>query len=432
MADIVDKGYARKVPVDLQASSSMNWYIPHDGIYHPHKPSKIHFVFDCSAKYQGKLLNDLLLNGPDLTNNLFGVLMRFRQERVALMADIESMFHQVKVSEADCSYLRFLWWPDGNLESNLEEYQMVVHLFGAASSPSCSNFALRKTAEDNSQHFPEAVVSTVKNNFYVDDCLKALRSLLSKGRFKLTKWISTSPRVLETIPVAERAKEVKTLDLSKDDLPVERALGVKWCVETDTFGFKVDIKFKPPTRRGILSLVSSVYDPLGLAAPFMLPAKRLLQDLCRVKLDWDDPIPQEHKVRWERWMADLPKLSQFSVDHCVKPAGFDFISSSQLHHFSDASQAGFASVSYLRLVNGQGAVHCSFLCAKSHVAPLKTFTIPRLELSAAAVSVKQEKVLKRELKIPISSQSVFWTDSTAVLRYEEIPHLCSQSYRSYS
>ena len=258
MADIVDKGYTCKVPVDLQASSSMKWYIPHHGIYHPHKPDKIRVVFDCSAKYQGKSLNDLLLNSPNLTNNLFGVLTRFRQERVALMADIESMFYQVKVSKADCSYLCFLWWPNGNLESNLEEYQMVVYLFSAAS---CSNFALRKTAEDNSQHFPEAVVSTVKNNFYGGDCLKALpsveeashhasdlRSLLSKGGFRPTKWISTSQRVLETIPVAKRAKEVKTLDLSKDDLPVERAFGVKWCMETDTSGFKVDIKFNPPTR----------------------------------------------------------------------------------------------------------------------------------------------------------------------------------------
>ena len=81
------------------------------------------------------------------------------------MADIESMFYQVRVSEVDCSYLCFLWWPDGNLESNLEEYQMVVHLFGAALSPSCSNFALRKTAENNSQYFPEAVVSTVEKTF---------------------------------------------------------------------------------------------------------------------------------------------------------------------------------------------------------------------------------------------------------------------------
>jgi len=150
------------------------------------------------------------------------------------------------------------------MESDLEEYQMVVHLLGAASSPSCLNFALRKTAKDNSQYFPEAVVSTVKNNFYVEDCLKALPSveeasrhasdlwsLLSKGGFRLTKWISSSRRVLETIPESECAKEVKTLDLSKDDLPVERALSIKWCVETDTFGFRVDIKFKPPTRRSI-------------------------------------------------------------------------------------------------------------------------------------------------------------------------------------
>lgn len=146
MADIIDK-------VDLQESSSLKWYIPHHGIYHPHKPGKLRVVFDCSAKYQGKSLNDLLIKGPDLTNNLVGVLTSFRQERIALMADIESMFCQVRVTEADCSYLRFLWWLNGNLEGDLEDYQMVEH-FGAASSPSCSNFALRKTAEDKSQYFP--------------------------------------------------------------------------------------------------------------------------------------------------------------------------------------------------------------------------------------------------------------------------------------
>ena len=108
MADIISKGYAHKVPVDLQESSSVKWYIPHHGIYHLHKPEKIRVVFDCSAKYQGKSLNDLLLNGPDLTNTLFGVLLRFRQERIALMADNESMFYQVRVADADCTYHRFL------------------------------------------------------------------------------------------------------------------------------------------------------------------------------------------------------------------------------------------------------------------------------------------------------------------------------------
>ena len=189
----------------------------------------------------------------------------------------------------------------------------------------------------------------MRNNFYVDDCLKSLpaegeasqlvsdlRALLLRGGFKLTKWISNSRRVLETIPVNERAKEAKTLDLNKDGLPVERALGVKWCVESDTFNFNVNIKLKPPTRRGILSVVSSVYDPLGLAAPFVLTTKRLLQDLCRLKLGWDDPISPEDSIRWERWLADLPKLPQFSIERCIKPRGFEVISSGQLHHFSDA------------------------------------------------------------------------------------------------
>jgi len=89
--------------------------------------------------------------------------------------------------------------------------------------------------------------------------------------------------IAETIPADERAKDVKALDLDKDDLPDERALGVKWCVESDNSGFKVDIKLKPPMRRSILPVFSSVYEPFGLAAPFVLPAKQLLQDLCRTK-----------------------------------------------------------------------------------------------------------------------------------------------------
>ena len=157
MSDIIEKGYARKVPADFQKSSE-KWYIPHHGVYHPHKPGKIHVVFDCSAKYGGMSLNNQLLKAPDLTNSLFGVLSRFRQERIALMADIEAMFYQVRVIDADITYLRSLWWPDGRLDSDLEEYQMVVHLFGAASSPACSNFALRRTAEDNVEHFSKEVI----------------------------------------------------------------------------------------------------------------------------------------------------------------------------------------------------------------------------------------------------------------------------------
>ncbi|XP_028405229.1 uncharacterized protein LOC114527732 [Dendronephthya gigantea] len=124
------------------------------------------------------------------------------------MADVEAMFHQVRVRPPDCDSLRFLWWPDNDLSNEPAEYQMMVHLFGSVSSPTCANFALRQTADDNSEQFDNETVNTVKRNFYVDNCLKSseneqaaittaeqLRLLLSKGGFRLTKWLSNSRRV---------------------------------------------------------------------------------------------------------------------------------------------------------------------------------------------------------------------------------------------
>ena len=144
----------------------------------------------------------MLFKVPDLTNSIVGVLIRFREDRIAVMADIEAMFYQVRVSDRDSSFLRLLWWDDGNMAVELQECQMLVHLFGAISSPACANFALRRTAVDNKESFPSDVVNAVKRNFYVDDCFKYLPSeleaithvdsllgLLSRGGFKLTKWI---------------------------------------------------------------------------------------------------------------------------------------------------------------------------------------------------------------------------------------------------
>ncbi|XP_044165857.1 uncharacterized protein LOC122949868 [Acropora millepora] len=286
---------------------------------------------------------------------------------------------------------------------------MTVHLFGAVSSPACSNFAVRKTAGDNAKDFSADAINTVRRNFYVDDCLKSLpsveyavshldelRSLLQRGGFRLTKGFSNSREVLESIPKSERAQEIKKLDLQKDELPIE---------------------FRPPTRRGILSFVGTVFDPFGFATPFVLTAKKILQDLCRIKLSWDDEIPIECNVRWQRWLTDLPKLSQFAIERYLKPANFGRIVCSQLHHFSDASEIGFGSVSYLRLSDSHGGIHCTILQGKSRLVPLKQVTIPRLELSAAVISVQLDKVLKRELDFPLAEKSVFWTDSTSVLRY---------------
>ena len=133
------------------------------------------------------------------------------------MADVEAMFHQVRVRPEDCDALRFLWWPENDLNRQPEEYQMLVHLFGGVSSPTCANFALRRTADDNGKEFESEIINTVKHNFYVDDCFKStenepeaintaeqLRLLLSKGGFRLTKWLSNSRKVIESVPELER------------------------------------------------------------------------------------------------------------------------------------------------------------------------------------------------------------------------------------
>ena len=133
MDDLINKGYARKVSKENLDNSNV-WYLPHHAVFHPQKPDKVRVVFNCSAKFQGTSLNDQLLQGPNLTNTLVGVLTRFRQEQIAFMSDIEAMFYQVQVPPRDCDYLRILWWPDGDLNKDPEEYQMLVHLFGGASS----------------------------------------------------------------------------------------------------------------------------------------------------------------------------------------------------------------------------------------------------------------------------------------------------------
>ena len=323
------------------------------------------------------------------------------------MSDVEAMFHQVRVRPSDCDALRFLWWPDGNLDQPPEEFQMMVHLFGGASSPSCASFALRKTAEDNKAEFDPIAVGTVRRNFYVDDCLKSidsdekairlanqLRELLARGGFRLTKWVSNSREVINALPESERSSSVKDLDFAEPHL--ERALGVQWNVASDQFAFKISVKDKPATRRGILSVVSSVYDPLGFAAPFILQAKLILQDLCRKKLHWDDEIPEEDQQRWQTWLRELPKLEELAIDRCFKPTNLGEITSSQLHHFSDASQRGYGAVTYLRISDDRGKVHCSFVMGKSRLAPLKPVTIPRMELSAAVVATRDSTELREE------------------------------------
>ena len=137
MSDTISKGYDSKVDDEFKHEVGRTWYLPHHGIYHPQK-AKVCVVFDCSATFDGHSLNDKLLQGPELTSNLLGVLTRFQQAKYAFMADIKKMFFQVRVRKEDQTFLRFLRWPNEKLEQKAEEYCMTVHLFSAILSPVCN------------------------------------------------------------------------------------------------------------------------------------------------------------------------------------------------------------------------------------------------------------------------------------------------------
>ena len=160
-------------------------------------------------------------------------------------------------------------------------------------------------------------------------------------------------------------KGIKDLDLEQKELLSEQVLGVQWCVESDAFQFRITLTNKPFTRRGILSTVSSIYDPLGFAAPFLLQGKRILQDLCKEKIEWDNPIPEELRAKWEKWRSELVVLKEMKIRRCYKPKDFGELKTIEVHHFSDASADGYGQSSYLRLVDDKNCVHCSFLLGKA-------------------------------------------------------------------
>ena len=214
---------------------------------------------------------------------------------------------------------------------------------------------------------------------------------------------------------ALRRDGAKDKDLT-GNLPIERALGIFWDAENDVIKFKIDLKDQPMTRRGMLSVISSIYDPLGLACPFLLQGRRLLQGLCQVMHGWDEMVPDNICQKWEAWKSSLKGLEKICIRRCIKPEGFGIIKEASLHHFSDASEEGYGQSTYLRLVNVSGKIHCCLLMGKSRVTPKKYVTIPHLELVAAVLSVKIAALIRRELDIEWKNET-FWTDSKVVLGY---------------
>ena len=380
-------------------------YLLHFNVYHPRKPDQIRVVFDCSAVFENESLNKHLLQGPDLLNSLVGVLTCFRKEEVAFSCDVKKMFHSFYVNPKHRDFLRFLWFEDDNLNKPIVEFRMDVHLFGAGSSPGVANFCLGQTGESKQQQYGDETADFLKRDYYVDDGLtsvpklekaieiiKKSQEMCASDNLRLHKFASNKKEVLEALPPEDRAKDLKNLDLRHDSMPAQRSLGTYWCIESDTLGFRDELKDNPPTRRGILS-------PFGVVSPVILAGKQILQTLCHLNTDWDEHIPEDIISQWEKWRNELLLLERLKLPRCLEPSGFGTPMCTEICSFSDASDTGIGQMSYLRVTNANQDVHVSFLMAKSRVAPLKPISIPRLELTAAVVSVNVASMLEQELDI---------------------------------
>ena len=183
----------------------------------------------------------------------------------------------------------------------------------------------------------------------------------------------------------------------------------------DTLHINVDVPDRPVTRRGILSTVSSLYDPVGLISPVILKGKHFVKILCSDGYDWDEPVPEEIAASWLQWKESIPLLSEISVPRCyVSSEGK--IKIYELHHFSDASTFGYGQTTYIRTIDEHGYRCSRLVISKAKVTPKRTVTIPRLELTAAVLSVNVGCFLEKELKIQ-DIRHFYWTDSMVVLGY---------------
>lgn len=299
---------------------------------------------------------------------------------------------------------------------------MTVHLFGAASSPGCANFGIKYLARQHKANYPLAS-AFMEKNFYMDDRLTSVptvkeakdlilqtQQLCKVAGLHLYKFNSNQVYALSCVAPFERAVANDSLNFHLDVTPDSHVLGIQWSIESDSFIFSTDTKDHPSTCCSLLSVIASLFDPLGFVAPFTLKGKRILQELCRRGIKWDNPIPEYLCSWWEEWKNGFQRLKEITIPRCYHPHDFGNIVRVELHHFSDASNAGYGSCSYLRYRNDKDEIHCSLAMAKARVVPSKIISIPRLELLAAVTSARMSVLLKAELQIKIDEE-FFWSDS---------------------
>lgn len=411
-------------------TESAKYYIPHHCVFKPDSTTtKLRVVFDASAKTENGLsLNDTLLTGPKLQQNIVKLLLKFRFHAVVLTADIKQMYRQIFVSQDHTKYQHILWRFHTSMP--IQEYKLNTVTYGVSSAPFLAIRTLLQLASDEKNNFPVAS-KILATDTYVDDLVTGCASdngavslyhemvrLLQSGGFMLRKWCSNSSVVLQNIPQSLRQTNCQTFDTADS---FSKVLGLIWNPKSDIFTYQIDMISSPCTKRNILSEIARIFDPLGLLSPLTLFAKHLIQILWTQGLSWDDTPCSDICTRWSQYKSELPCLSEVEIPRRLIT---DSYNSCQLHGFCDASEIGYAAVIYLRITHTDTAVENFIVCGKAKVAPLKSVTIPRLELCAALLLSELVSFVLETYAGYIKIDEIYaWSDSSVALTWiKSSPH----------
>ena len=434
-AELIDEGWI--VPIDERMSDESVWYLPFF-VTHSDKPR---VVYDGAAEMNGLSLNSAVLAGENLLNNLVQVLTRFRLGKYACIADVGKSFLQVGIPVDQQDWFRIVWYKNNDLENGDSQiFRFTRHVWGINSSPYVALLALQRLAHENPSNASQITLNAVLNNRYMDDLLLAsdtlldLETVVEEGlklfesrKFKLRKWIANSfaKSILLHVPECDLAPCMSEIDLGSQPLPNSKALGLVWDTEGDVLRVRCREFTETATKREMSSQLASQFDPLGMASPFLLGGKLILQKVSSLGLGWDETLPDEVRVGWRKWLSQLSLLNEFSIDRNCLPdlKESNSVVSYQLHGFCDASNIAYCCVVYLRsIVNGKP--HVSFVLGKSRLVLTQqtNWVISRKELEAAKI-VTDLMLLALEALRHLNCSIHFWTDSQVVLKWITNPDL---------
>ncbi|XP_062713374.1 uncharacterized protein LOC134290289 [Aedes albopictus] len=426
MREYLELGHMRLVS-DEEVEGSNQCFLPHHPVLkEASTTTKVRVVFDASAKTSsGHSLNEALLVGPVVQDDIHAICLRFRTFPVAVVSDVAKMYRQVLHHPDDTPFQQILFrFHDAD---PVQTYRLLTVTYGMAPSSFLATRTLVQLADDEGDAYPLGGPA-VKKGFYVDDFIGGAQSipeaiqlrtelgdLMAKGGFCLRKWTSNKLEVLQGLEPDQIGTQ-STIQFGKDE--TIKALGINWEPEADIFRVETALRpsHGPITKRTILSGISQLFDPLGIVSPVVIRAKMLMQLLWLQPCGWDDAVSESIADKWNSYAKQLPKLSDFHVPrYALLPNA-----TIQLHTFSDASEAAYGACTYARSVDSQGNVAVHLLASKSRVAPLKRISLPRLELCAADLATKLHTKISEALQIDVSA-SYFWSDSTVTLQWIRAP-----------